>query len=529
MTDRTDKAGSHGEPAGQRWLAVPPKGEPLWRATHQLRRFPTLNGDRETDTVVVGGGVSGLTAAVLLARAGRRVSVVERDGIGSGETGNTTAHLTEAIDSRYHTIVKDFGEENARLVAQSTRDAVNCLEAFAKESGGGCGFSRLPGYLYAESQQDVEQLANELDAARRAGCSVAWVDETPVPFRTAGAVRWEQQAQVDAMAYLEALLHEATKQGVRVYENTRVISVDDGEPCSVETDRGAIRARDVLVAANVPVNNRVLLHTKLAPYRSYVIANETGAAVDGLFWDTAEPYHYIRMHTVGGRRYLIVGGEDHRTGEEGETDVHYERLIDYAAQRFGITGATYRWSGQIIEPVDGLPYIGLNAASRHVYVATGYAGNGVTFGTLAGMIVSDLILGRSNPYAALYDATRIKPITAAFDYVAENAPFPAHLVKDRLTSFNAESRPVESLRPGEGAIFSTDEGKVAVCRDRDGVLHSVSPVCTHLACDVAWNHAEQTWDCPCHGSRFTPEGKVINGPAVADLSWRPLPAPASRR
>ena len=529
MTYNTDTDGSPGEPTRQRRLSVPPKAEPLWRATHQLQSFPGLNGDRETDVVVVGGGVSGLTAAVLLARAGRRVAVVERDRIGSGETGNTTAHLTEAIDARYHTLIKDFGEENARLVSQSKRAALDRMEAFTKESGCGCGFSRLRGYLYAERQQDVEQLANELDAARRAGASVSWVDQTPLPFRTLGAVCWEQQAQVDAMAYLDALLHEATKQGVRIYESTRVVSVDDGEPCGVETDRGTIRARDVFVAANVPVNNRVLLHTKLAPYRSYVIAHEISVAIDGLFWDTDDPYHYIRMHTAGGQRYLIVGGEDHRTGEEGDTDVHYERLIDYAARRFGTSGATYRWSGQIIEPVDGLPYIGLNTASRHVYVATGYAGNGLTFGTLAGMIVSDLVLGRSNPYTELYDATRVKPITAAYDYVTENAAFPAHLMKDRLTTLNAESRSVDSLRKGEGAIFSTGDGKVAVCRDREGALHSLSPVCTHLACDVAWNHAEQTWDCPCHGSRFTPEGKVVNGPAVADLSWRPLPVTASRR
>jgi nitrite reductase/ring-hydroxylating ferredoxin subunit len=251
--------------------------------------------------------------------------------------------------------------------------------------------------------------------------------------------------------------------------------------------------------------------------------------VRGLFWDTDEPYHYIRVHDVAGRTYLVIGGEDHRTGEETETDACYERLLAYARQRFGIEEAKYRWSGQIIEPVDGLPLIGLNTASRHVYVGTGYSGNGITFGTLAGMIVSDLILGHSNPYASLYDATRVKPIASALDYVAENAAFPAHLLKDRLTSFSAEDRPIESLRPGEGGIFKTAEGKLAVCRDRAGAVHSCSAVCTHLGCDVAWNHAEQTWDCPCHGSRFTAEGKVVNGPAVTDLAWRPIPTGAPRR
>jgi Rieske Fe-S protein len=281
------------------------------------------------------------------------------------------------------------------------------------------------------------------------------------------------------------------------------------------------------------VNNRLLLHTKIAAYRSYAIAHEVrrseAPSEPGLFWDTDDPYHYTRVQQIAGRTYLIVGGEDHRTGEEPDTDACYERLLAYARQRFGMDEAKYRWSGQIIEPVDGLPFIGLNTASRHVYVATGYAGNGITFGTLAGMIVSDLVLGHANPYASLYDATRVKPIASAYDYVAENAPFPAHLLKDRLTSVGTVDRPVESLRPGEGGILSTAEGKVAVCRDRAGSIHSCSAVCTHLGCDVAWNHAEQTWDCPCHGSRFSPEGKVINGPAVTDLSWRPIPTPVGNR
>jgi glycine/D-amino acid oxidase-like deaminating enzyme/nitrite reductase/ring-hydroxylating ferredoxin subunit len=502
--------------------------ETLWRATHQLRRYGALNGEREVDVAVVGAGISGLTAAGLLARGGLRVVVLERDAVGCGETGNTTAHLTEAVDGRYQTLIKDFGEESVRLVAASQRAAIDRIEAFAKESGCECGFARVPGYLYAERQDDIGWLANELDAARRAGCRVEWVDDVPLPFKTSGGIRWAHQGQVHATAYLDALLHEATRHGVRIYDNTPVISVDEGDPCTIETERGAVRATHVFVAANVPVNNRVMLHTKLAAYRSYVIAGEHARELDGLFWDCEDPYHYTRVERAGGRTYLIVGGEDHRTGEQGETDVHYERLLEYARERFGLTDASYRWSGQIIEPVDGLPYIGLNTASRHVYVATGYAGNGMTFGTLAGMIISDLVLGRANPYAELYDATRIKPIASAYDYVAENAAFPAHLLKDRLTTFNTDDRPVESLRAGDGGIFAGDEGKVAICRDRAGALHSVSAVCTHLGCDVAWNHAEQTWDCPCHGSRFSPDGRVINGPAVSDLSWKPIPTAASR-
>jgi Rieske Fe-S protein len=369
-------------------------------------------------------------------------------------------------------------------------------------------------------------LADELDAARRAGCAVEWTDEIPLPFATRGGVRWNRQAQLHATAYLDGLLKEAISQGLQLYENTRVVGVHEDAPCRIETDRGTVRAADVFVAANVPVNNRVLLHTKIAAYRSYAIAAAAPSGLPpGLFWDTDDPYHYTRTHEIDGQTYLIVGGEDHRTGKKIDTGECYERLVAYAAERFGILNSEFRWSGQIIEPVDGLPFIGRNAVAQRVFVATGYSGNGMTFGTLAGMIASDLILGRANPYADLYDATRIKPIAAAVDYFRENVGFPAHLVTDRLTSLNAEERPVQSLRPGEGGVFNSDEGKIAVCRDKQGVVHACSAVCTHLGCDVAWNGSEQTWDCPCHGSRFSADGTVINGPAVSDLRRVPVMTP----
>jgi nitrite reductase/ring-hydroxylating ferredoxin subunit len=345
----------------------------------------------------------------------------------------------------------------------------------------------------------------------------------PLPFRTHGGVRWDGQAQMHPTAYLDGLFKEAVTQGARVYEDTPVIGVHEGEPCLIETERGTVRAAHVFVAANVPVNNRVLLHTKIAAYRSYAIAAEAaGAPLEGLFWDTDDPYHYTRAQRVNGRNYFVIGGEDHRTGERTDTDARYDQLTGYARERFGIADAPYRWSGQIIEPVDGLPFIGRNSASSRVYVATGYAGNGMTFGTLSGIIASDLVLGRPNRYAELYAATRIKPVASAYDYVAENVLFPAHLVLDRLTSLDVDARPVQALRPGEGGIFASHEGKLAVCRGADGVLHACSAVCTHLGCDVAWNQAEQTWDCPCHGSRFSPEGRVINGPAVSDLRRVPI-------
>jgi glycine/D-amino acid oxidase-like deaminating enzyme/nitrite reductase/ring-hydroxylating ferredoxin subunit len=512
--------------------------ESLWRATHQLPRFTELPGDARADVAIVGAGISGLTAAVVLAHVGQHVVVLDRGAVGAGESGNTTSHLTEAVDARYARLIRSFGTDGAQMVARSNREAIDWIERFVGERGVECGFTRVPGFLYSEHSGDLEVLADELDAARRSGCSVRWVDEVPLPFRTRGGVRWDHQAQVHATAYLHALLDEALHHGVRVYTHTPVVGVHDGEPCRVETENGEVRAEAVFVAANVPVNNRVWLQTKIAAYRSYAIAvdlaqcpaalDPRGSVAQALFWDTDDPYHYTRMHRIADRSYILIGGEDHRTGTETDNEESYRRLLEYARERFGIADAAFRWSGQIIEPVDGLPYIGLNTASRSVYVATGFSGNGITFGTLAGRIVSDLISDQHNEYAELYAATRVKPLSSAYNYMAENVLFPSHLVRDRLTSLGADSRQVESLQRGEGSVFATEQGRTAICRDRAGFLHSVSAVCTHLACNVAWNMAEQTWDCPCHGSRFTPDGKVLNGPAISDLPARLVPATLQR-
>jgi glycine/D-amino acid oxidase-like deaminating enzyme/nitrite reductase/ring-hydroxylating ferredoxin subunit len=500
------------------------QSESIWRATRPIAPVSSISTrpPREADVVIVGGGVTGLTAAVLLARSYPRVVLLERDALASGETGNTTSHLTEAVDARYQSVIKRFGLDAARLVSQSKRDAIGTIESLAS-LGKHAAFEHTPGYLYTEKANDLSFLADELDAAQRAGCAVAWIDDVPLPFATKGAVRWDAQAQVHATGYLGALAKEAVSRGVDIFEHTKVTGVHEGQPCRIEMGDDVMTASHVLVAANVPINNRVFLHTKIAAYRSYAIAVEVEPGfLRGLFWDTADPYHYTRPQDINGKCYVIVGGEDHRTGEETHTEVHYENLVDYTRARFPGGPVKFRWSGQIIEPVDGLPFIGPNTMSSHVFVATGYSGNGITYGTLAAMMFADYASGTKNPYAELYDATRVKPLAAALDYVTENIAFPTHLLKDRLTSADADVKSLDELKPGEGGIFAGEDGKVAVSRDERGELHAVSPVCTHLACDVAWNRAEKSWDCPCHGSRFSPDGKVINGPAVSALAPKPL-------
>jgi glycine/D-amino acid oxidase-like deaminating enzyme/nitrite reductase/ring-hydroxylating ferredoxin subunit len=490
----------------------------LWIATTTSPSFQSLQGDIRVDVAVVGAGISGLTAAILLKERGKTVAVIEKDGILRGETGHTTAHLTEAVDARYHTIRKDFGREAARLVADASRSSIEQIDAFIRQHNIRCRFRRLPGFLYTEKRRDVAGLKSEAVSASEAGVAAKWVTDVPLPFRTRGAVRFENQAQFHPREYLIALAAKIEGNGSRIFEKTKVVRVEEGDQCVIETESGTIRADSVFVAANVPVNDRFFIHTKLAAYRSYAIALDSGNDhADALFWDTEDPYHYTRWQETDAGRFLIVGGEDHKVGEEDDTEGCYSDLQDYVREKFGATNLRYRWSGQIIEPVDGLPYIGRNTNSEKAYVATGYAGQGMTFGTVAGMIVADLIAGRSNPWADLFDATRVKVKGAIRDYLSENVDYPKHMILDRVISRDVEGTSASAVAPGEGKIVSVDGKKVALYRSDDGTVRALSPVCPHMGCDVAWNNAERTWDCPCHGSRFTPEGRVVNGPATSDL------------
>ncbi len=497
----------------------------LWATTAPGRPFLSLAGDLTVDVVVVGGGVAGLTTAWLLRRAGKRVAVLEMNRLLTGQTGQTTAHLTELLDTPYSQLRSDFGEKGARLAAASSRASIEQIAALVEELGVDCGFQRVPMFRYAETERQLRDLEKEVAAAREAGLAASFTREVPVPYPVLGALRLENQALIHPRTYLLAMAERLAREGCLIFEDTRVVEVHDGAPCRVVTDRGTVTALDVVEATTTPLN-RLLLHTKLYAYRTYAVAGPLEAPLEpGLYYDSQDPYHYIRPQRIDGVDYLIVGGEDHKVGTEEDTERHYAALEAYTRRHFPVTLITRRWSGQVIEPADGLPYIGRNSASRHTWVATGFSGTGITWGTLSGMILSDLILGRENPYAALYEATRVKVKAAAKDFLQENAETAFHFVVDRLS--RPDGHQLSEVAPGEGKILEVDGKKVAVYREESGACHAVSPVCTHVGCHVHWNRAERSWDCPCHGSRFSPTGKVLNGPAMKDLASRKLPPEAS--
>jgi len=498
----------------------------LWMHTAELPLLGPLQEDLEVEVCVVGAGLAGLSAAYLLACAGRRVVVLERGPVGAGNTARTTAHLSNVIDDRYATLEQVRGREGARLAYDSHRAAIEQIAAIVRDERIECDFERLGGYLFLGRGDREDHLDQELQAAQRAGFTAAEKLATaPVPALNPGpCLRFPDQAQFHPLRYLAGLCRAIARHGGQIFTHSAVAEVTGGERPVVRTvDGRAVRAGAVIVATNSPITDRYAIHTKQAPYMSYVIGLRVplGSVPRALYWDTEDPYHYVRLQWVPGvdggepHELLIVGGEDHKSGQADDGARRFEALEQWTRERFpGAGPVTERWSGLVQESLDGLAFIGPDPeGGANVYVATGDSGMGMTHGTIAGMLCRDLILGRDNPWADLYDPRR-KPVRAAREFLKENLN-----VGVQYASWVApgEVRSVAEIQPGAGALLRHGAGKLAVYRDDAGQLHACSAVCPHLAGPVAWNPTESTWDCTCHGSRFDRLGKVINGPANRDL------------
>jgi glycine/D-amino acid oxidase-like deaminating enzyme/nitrite reductase/ring-hydroxylating ferredoxin subunit len=492
----------------------------LWLDTRETPVFSPLVGDTHVDVAVVGAGITGLTAARLLVEAGRTVAVLDQDRVGSGTTGWTTAHVTQVPDLWFREIESKFGRDGTRAFVASSRAALDRIAAWVEGDRIDCDYQRVPAYLYTESPDDVGELEKEARIAREAGMSAELVREVPLPFRVAAGVRFDGQARFHPVAYLAGLTRRILESGGKIYEQTRVMEVEEGEhgaPCRVVTEGGGtVTASQVIFATHTPAGFS-LLHAELEPFRSYVVAVRLRDQLppDALFFDTADPYNYTRLQPSGRGDLLIVGGKDHPTGEETETEASYRELEAYVRERWNVESVEYRWSAQFYEPPDGLPLIGEALSSDRVFVATGYSGIGMMFGTLGGMLLVDRILGRPNPWADLYRTTRLKPLAGGPHLAKLGLKTVKHFVQDRLTVPKVHD--VSDVPLGEGQVVEVEGEKVAVYRGLEGVVHTVSPVCTHAGCYVHWNSGEKSWDCPCHGSRFTPDGRVIEGPAVKGL------------
>ncbi|MFE3870493.1 FAD-dependent oxidoreductase [Flavobacterium sp. ZS1P70] len=490
--------------------------------------FEKLNQDINTDILVIGGGISGLTTAYCLAKEGRKVILVEDGFIGSGESGRTTAHLTCALDDRYFELEKNFDEHTAQLAANSHMAAIEWIANTVKHHKINCHFKRVDGYLFLHPSDSKETLEKEFEATKRAGLITEMLNSVPsvATEDDKWCIKFSDQAQFHILLYLKGLTNAFIKLGGKIYTETKAGNI---------TKEGAtangfkIKANHIVVATNTPINDWVIMHTKQWPYRTYVIAAKVsrGKLPYALWWDTGDhdskwiskPYHYVRLEEFD-EQYdmLIAGGEDHRTGQADDEHIkeedRYHKLEKWTKKHFpAIKTIEFKWSGQVMEPLDSLAYIGKNPGEDNIYIITGDSGNGMTHGTLGGMIITDIITGRDNPWIKLYSPSRISLKTAG-DYLHEVGNMILQY-GDWLTK--EDIKEVGDLKPGEGGIISSGLKKITVYRDEQNNLHTCTAVCPHLGGILQWNADEKTFDCPMHGSRFTNEGTVINGPATSDL------------
>jgi glycine/D-amino acid oxidase-like deaminating enzyme/nitrite reductase/ring-hydroxylating ferredoxin subunit len=491
-----------------------------WSASVEMPVYQPLAANIDAEVCVIGAGLGGLTTAYLLARQGVSVAVVEALEVGAGETGRTTAHIA-VPDDRYWHIEQAYGADAAKLVAQSFAAAIDCIETTARTEQIDCAFERVDGYLYSCAEDPGAQLKRELDAARRAGVVVTM--EQAIPISTLGSgpsLRFAGQAQFHPLRYLSGLARAIERRGGRIFAGTRALDIEENDDgVSVRTATGRIVADSAVVATNTPFNDRVAIHVKQNAYQTYVVAAlvPQGSLPRALVWDDGDPYHYIRLAPSIDDQHdlLIVGGEDHKTGQEPDPERCYAAVEAWMRERFPQAGRlAYRWSGEVMEPLDGIAYLGRNPGSKNVYVITGDSGNGMTHATIGGMLVADQIMGRQNTWLSVYDPAR-KPLKEALQFVREQSNIAAQY-SDWVSGGDEPN--AASLGPGEGALIRSGLKKFAVYRDEDGALHCHSAKCPHLGCVVQWNGVEKTWDCPCHGSRFNAYGSVLHGPAVSALA-----------
>jgi glycine/D-amino acid oxidase-like deaminating enzyme/nitrite reductase/ring-hydroxylating ferredoxin subunit len=498
------------------------KNVPVWIDDTPIQKFPKLQSNINVDVLVVGGGITGITAGYLLKKAGSTVALIERERVASIDTGHTTAHLTYVTDVQLQELVSNFGKDHAQAVWDAGAAAINEIETIVEEEGIECEFARVPAYLLTRlagsSKKEASSLKKEADRAAELGFDSAYLSSAP--YFNLPAVHFANQAKFHPRKYLQFLVAKIPGSGSHVFEKSTAGEFDAKER-RVKVNGNWIQFDRVIMATNNPLvglastTAATLLQTKLSLDTSYAFGARvpTGTIPEALFWDTQDPYDYLRIDKRSGFDYVVFGGEDHKTGQMKNTKKAFARLLARLKEIIPSARVDHRWSGQIISTTDGLPYIGENTERQ--FLATGYCGNGITFGTVAAMMARDWATGEKNPWTELFAVDRKKIKGAAWNYLKENKDYPYYMIKDRLARPEADS--VRELRPGEGMIIGRRGKKVAAFRDSKGNVLRLSPVCTHLGCLVRWNPSESTWDCPCHGSRFKPTGEVIAGPAEEPL------------
>ncbi|SDH14169.1 FAD-dependent oxidoreductase [Mucilaginibacter gossypii] len=488
-----------------------------WQQQHDKITITANLTDKIFDCLIIGGGITGLTTALQLQLAGKQTAIAEAHTIGFGTTGGTSAHINTFADTTYSEAESAFGEEGARLFAAAINEGAELIKTNTEKFKINCDYELKAGYLYAENEDEVKQLDDIYNGAVKVNVPVDYATEVPTPVTFQKALVFEGQAQFHPIKYLEGLKEAYLNAGGTIYEHTLIenINTENGTH-EAHFGENIFRAKAIVYATHLPPNINVF-NFECAPYRSYVLGVKlkSGKYPDALLYDCQEPYHYVRSHEIDGEQLLIIGGLDHKTGHE-DPEKAFAGLEKYTRKYYNVSSVKYRWSSQYYVPVDGLPYIGqMPMAADGIYCATGYNGNGMMLGSVAGKILADLISGKGSRYEKLFSPGRVKPVDSFNEFVKENADVAYHFIADRFKIKETDS--LKRLSPGTGKLVEVDGKKIAAYRDNDGVIHALNPICTHAACIVGWNSEEKSWDCPCHGARYDIDGNVLTGPATKKL------------
>ncbi len=470
------------------------------------------------DVIIVGAGITGISTALLLQEAGKKCIILEANNLCFGTTGGTTAHLNTLLDTPYSTISKNFNKEKAKLVAQSVQEAIDHIRHNVATYKIDCGFEEADAFLFAQDDKQEKELEEIRKATVEAGVDAVYDPQLPMPFAFKKAIKVKGQAKFIPTRYVYAMANMFEKAGGVIVQECRVTGAEENETIVVETAIGDIKGNALIYATHIPpaVN---LLHLRCAPYRSYAMAvtlSDDKIYPKELFYDMYDPYHYYRTQKVNGQSFLIGGGFDHKTAHGDNAENCFRQLEAHLREIFNVKEVNYKWSSQYFEPADGIPYIGsLPGHSGKIYVATGYGGNGMTYSNVAALLLKKIILNEESPYFDLYNPNRIKPVAGFVNFIKHNADVVKQFAGKWLP--HEELDELATLAAGEGKVVVFNNHKIALYKDEDGLLHAVDPICTHLKCEVKWNGAEKSWDCPCHGARYSFDGKVLTGPADHDL------------
>ena len=493
----------------------------LWQDTtagEYISNNTKITPDTIFDVLIVGAGITGITTGLQLQKAGKSVLIAEAYNIGFGTTGGTTAHLNSFLDCSYADVQKKFSAQDAELLAEAVQQSLMLIKTNIDQYQINCEYKNLPAYLFSQNKTENEELENIFKATKEVNVDVEYTEQLPYKTAYEKALVFMQQAQFHPLKYLNGIAKAFTDEAGIILENCRITGLTENEVLEIESNRGILKARNIIYATHIPPGVN-LLHFRCAPYRSYalsLILNREEDYPDALIYDMEDPYHYIRTQEIDGKKYLIVGGEDHKTGHETNTQTCFSKLESYARKHFQIAEITHKWSSQYFEPADGLAYIGhLPGTEDNVFVATGYGGNGMVYAGIAAIILTDLIVKGKNKFEELLDPNRIKMVAGFKNFTKEAADVVQKLI---ATVVPPEAlHELAGIAPGEAKLVKYEGSRLAVYKDESGNIHAVNPACTHIKCEVAWNNTEKSWDCPCHGSRFDIDGKVLTAPARKNL------------